>query len=87
MNPNNFTRPINTLIRDTGFQRIRVHDLRHTSARLMPLKGMRTKLVSERLGHASISITLDLYSHVWPDMHKHAASAMDRIFERAFGSA
>lgn len=83
INPNNVSRSFNALIRDSGLRRIRVHDLRHTSATLLLLAGTPAKIVSERLGHATIAITLDLYSHVLPDMQADAASAMDNILDRA----
>jgi len=46
----------------------------------MPLQGMHPKIVSERLGHASIGITLDTYSHVLPGMQAEAAQAFDALF-------
>lgn len=67
----------------TPLRRIRVHDLRHTSATLLLLAGTPAKIVSERLGHASVGITLDLYSHVLPDMQADAAAAMDGILDKA----
>ena len=60
---------------------IRLHDLRHTHATLMLKAGIHPKIVSERLGHASISITLDTYSHVLPGLQKAAAEKFDRLFE------
>jgi len=83
INPGNVARNFNALIRDTGLRRIRPHDLRHTSATLLLLAGTPAKIVSERLGHASVGITLDLYSHVLPDMQADAATAMDGILDRA----
>jgi integrase len=59
---------------------IRFHDLRHTSASLLLLADVNVKVVSERLGHASIQLTLDTYSHVLPTMQKAAAAKMDGIF-------
>jgi integrase len=55
----------------------RLHDLRHTCATLLLSRGVPVKVVSEMLGHASVSITLDIYSHVLPDMQESAARAMD----------
>ena len=49
-------------------------------ATLMLLQGVHPKIVSERLGHASIGITLDTCSHVLPDMQEEAASAFDHLF-------
>lgn len=64
-------------------RRIRIHDLRHTAATLLLGAGVPAKIVSERLGHATVSITLDLYSHVSPDMQADAAARMGAIFEPA----
>lgn len=83
INPGNVGRNFNALLRDTGLRRIRPHDLRHTSATLLLLAGTPAKIVSERLGHATVGITLDLYSHVLPDMQADAASAMDDILDSA----
>jgi integrase len=58
---------------------IRIHDIRHTAATMLLLQGIHPKVVSEMIGHSTISITLDLYSHVLPDMQKEAADAMDRL--------
>ncbi len=58
----------------------RFHDLRHTCATLLLTKGVHPKVVQELLGHSSISITLDTYSHVLPNMQEKAVKAMDEIF-------
>jgi len=58
---------------------IRFHDLRHTAATLLLLQGVHPKVVSEMLGHATVSMTLDTYSHVLPDMQKDATAALDRL--------
>ncbi len=65
------------------FPLIRFHDLRHTAATLMLLEGIHAKVVSERLGHATVAFTLDTYAHVLPSMGKEAAAAMDRLFASA----
>jgi integrase len=70
------------LMRRAGVPLIRFHDLRHTSATLLLLEGVPVKVVSEMLGHASISITLDLYAHVLPDMQRDAARMMQRLLTR-----
>jgi integrase len=59
-----------------GIRRIRFHDLRHTCATLLLLQRVNPKIVSELLGHSSVSITLDIYSHVLPDMQQEAAQAI-----------
>jgi integrase len=56
-----------------GLPGTRLHDLRHTHASLMLKAGVHPKVVSERLGHATISITLDTYSHVLPGIQEAAA--------------
>jgi integrase len=56
---------------------IRFHDLRHTAATLLLTQGVHVKVVSEMLGHASITLTLDTHSHLLPVMHASAAAAMD----------
>jgi integrase len=60
---------------------IRLHDLRHTHATLALQAGIHPKVVSERLGHATVAITLDTYSHAIPAMHEEAAT---RIAELVF---
>ncbi len=62
--------------------RIRLHDLRHTHATVALAAGEHPKIVSERLGHANIAITLDTYSHVVPGLQKEAAA---RIGALVFG--
>lgn len=77
------------LIRGSDLPRIRFHDLRHTAATIMLAKNIHPKVVSERLGHASIHITLDTYSHVLPHLQDEAATAMDQVlqFRSSDGSA
>lgn len=67
-------------LREASLPHIRFHDLRHAHATLMLSKGVHPKIVSERLGHASIGITLDTYSHVLPSMQQQAADAFDELF-------
>lgn len=59
---------------------ITFHDLRHTHATILLKNGENIKVISERLGHASIRMTLDTYSHVLPDMEQHTALLLDNIF-------
>jgi integrase len=58
----------------------RVYDLRHTCATLLLLAGESVKVVSERLGHASVSLTLDTYPHVLPTMQEAAADKLEVMF-------
>ena len=71
------TRSFKPLLSKAGLPHIRFHDLRHTCATLLLGKGVHAKFVQELLGHATISITLDTYSHVLPGMGDAAAGAMD----------
>lgn len=66
-------------LRAAGLPRIRFHDLRHTAATLLFRQGIHPKVVAEMLGHSTISVTLDIYSHVLPDMQREATRAMDRL--------
>lgn len=70
-------RSFKPLLKKAGLPSIRFHDLRHTCATLLLAKGVHPKLVQALLGHASIGITMDLYSHWAPAMGDQAASAME----------
>lgn len=61
---------------NAGLPAIRLHDARHTAATLALAAGVHPKVVSERLGHANISITMDTYSHVVEGMQEEAAKKM-----------
>jgi integrase len=71
-----------SLIRKAGLPDLRFHDLRHTSATLLLAQGVHPKIVQERLGHADISMTLNRYSHVTPDMQRSAADTLDAVFTK-----
>lgn len=58
---------------------VRVHDLRHTAASYLLSIGTHPKIVQELLGHSSITLTLDTYSHVLPALHREVAAQMDRL--------
>ncbi len=78
--PNTVTHAWIKLVRRTGIKPIRLHDARHTHASLMLKQGTHPKIVQERLGHASIQITLDTYSHVAPGLQEAAAARFDQAF-------
>lgn len=67
------------LIKKSGVRKIRFHDLRHTCASLLLSLGIHPKVVQEQLGHSSISMTLDTYSHLAPNMQGEAASALENL--------
>lgn len=83
MDDGNLRRAFARLVRDTSLPHVRFYDLRHTAATLMLRAGVHRKVVSERLGHATVSITLDTYSHVLPDLQRDAAQALDRLLGSA----
>ena len=64
-----------------SFDGLRLHDLRHTHASLMLQAGVHPKIVSERLGHASVAITMDTYSHVLPGLQENAAMQFSNLLE------
>jgi integrase len=65
------------VLKQAGLERIR--DLRRTTATILLGRGAHPKIVSEMLGHTSIAITLDFYSHVIPTMQRDAAAAFDAV--------
>jgi integrase len=67
------------LLKRAGLPQIWFHDLRHTCATLLLLRSIHPKYVQELLGHATIAITLDTYSHLIPGMGIHTARAMEDI--------
>jgi integrase len=75
------TRAWNRAVERAGVGPVRWHDLRHAHATLLLQQGIHPKIVSERLGHASIAITLDTYSHVLPGLQASAAVALDAVLE------
>lgn len=68
------------LLEKAGLPKVRFHDLRHTCATVLLAQGVHPKLVQEQLGHSQISLTLDTYSHVMPDMKREVAAKMDALF-------
>jgi len=79
LDPSTITHAFGKLIKKAGLPHIRFHDLRHTHATLMLKWGVHPKIVSERLGHANIGITLDTYSHVVPGLQEAAALRFDAL--------
>lgn len=77
LHPNSLTTRFRKLIATAGVPTIRFHDLRHTCATLLLSQGVHPKVVQERLGHADIAMTMNLYSHVTADMQRQAADALD----------
>ena len=89
MFPNRVGRPIEAynllyrsfhpLLERAGLPRMRFHDLRHTAATLLLAQGVHPKVVQEMLGHSTVSLTLDTYSHVIPGLQEEAAAKMEAL--------
>ncbi len=69
-------------VKHAGLKVIRFHDARHTHASYMLKQGIHPKVVQERLGHSSIQLTLDTYSHIAPGIQEKAAMRLDDIFKK-----
>jgi integrase len=72
-------RSLRPLLAKAGLPTIRFHDLRHSAATLLLAQGVHPKVVQELLGHSSIALTLDVYSHVLPTLQEEAAASMERV--------
>ncbi len=81
INPTNLRRrSLAPLLKRASLPAMTFQQLRHTAATILLLKNVNTKVVSEMLGHATIAITLDTYSHVLPNMQHSAVAAMEEAF-------
>lgn len=78
--PGNLRRSWQRITAAAGLPHLRIHDMRHAHATIMLGQGVHPKIVSERLGHASVNITLDTYSHVLPGLQEAAAAQLDAAF-------
>ena len=79
LDPEKVTKEFARTAKEAGFSGIRLHDLRHTHASLMLKAGASPKSISERLGHASISITMDVYAHLLPGIQEEAAQTFSKL--------
>ena len=73
-------------IRRLDIRQIRFHDLRHSHATHLLRAGVHPKVVSERLGHSRVGITLDTYSHVLPGMQEDAVQRIDAVLSKAIAA-
>ena len=76
MHPERVSKAFRAAVRRSGLPQIHLHDLRHTHATLALAAGVHPKVVSDRLGHATVAITLDIYSHVIPALSEEAAATV-----------
>jgi integrase len=79
IDPSNLRRAWGRIVKAAGLGHLRFHDLRHAHATLMLQQGVHPKVVSERLGHSGVGITLDIYSHVLPGLQAAAAAQLDSL--------
>jgi hypothetical protein len=68
---------VKALLARAGLPPMRLHDLRHSTATLLPSKGVHPRIVMETLGHSQISLTMDTYTHSLPTLQAEAAARLD----------
>jgi len=87
VDPGVLTHNFARIAKRAGLENVRFHDLRHTFASLMLLRGVPAKVISECLGHASVAFTLQTYSHILPGMHSEAMALLDQVLPAAVNGA
>ena len=80
VNPRNFSKEFSRIVTAAGVKRVTFHGLRHTHITHLLAAGEHVKVVSERAGHASVAITLEIYGHVIPGMQQDTARRVDAAF-------
>jgi len=80
IDPNALRKRFKKAVQETGISKYRWHDLRHMHASLLLKEDVHPKIVSERLGHSTVQLTLDRYSHVLPSLQASIAEKMDGWF-------
>lgn len=78
LDPSTVSHSFFRIVKEAGLK-VRFHDLRHSCASLMLREGIHPKIVSEMLGHSSVAITLDIYSHVTPGLQEAAAKSLNEV--------
>lgn len=81
LEPRTFTRIFEKLLKQAELPKVRFHDLRHTHATFLLLLGEHPKVVQERLGHSTISTTIDTYSHIIPGMQEKASDKLNAMLK------
>ncbi|GAF93136.1 unnamed protein product, partial [marine sediment metagenome] len=79
LDPSVLTHNFARIAKRSGLQNVRFHDLRHTFASLMLLRGAKPKVISEALGHSSVAFTMDAYSHIIEGMQSDAMALLDEV--------
>ncbi len=83
LNPERVVALFHRLLADAGLPDMRFHDLRHSAATILLVAGVHPKVVQERMGHSSIAMTMDIYSHVLPSMQQEVADKIDDMFSHS----
>ena len=79
VDPNAVTKAFTHIVRETGLPRLTLRDMRHAHATLLLMDNVHLKVVSERLGHSTVTVTADIYSHVLPEIDRQASLVIDRM--------
>ena len=82
-NPETALKLFGVLLSEADLSHMRLHDLRHSAATILLVRGVHPKIVQEMLGHSKISMTMDVYSHVLPSMQQSATDKMNDAFKRS----
>ncbi|MDI3509118.1 MAG: hypothetical protein PWP55_1310 [Clostridiales bacterium] len=80
--PDYITHAFKKILAKLELPNVRFHDLRHTHATLLLEQGVHPEVVQERIGHSSITITLDTYSHLVPNLQQEAAQKIDDMLSK-----
>src|SRR5260370_27020955 len=80
--PSNLFTAFKRLLIEAGLPNIRFHDLRHSAASFLAKLNVHPKVVQEILGHSTISMTMDTYSHLFPSTPQKAIHKLDELFKR-----
>ena len=83
IDPESITRDFRGIVDRSGLPYLTLHGLRHAHATLALTAGVNLKIVSERLGHSTVAVTVDTYSHVLPGMQEEAAQAVEDLLAEA----
>jgi integrase len=82
IDPRNFTEQFERAIKQANLPRVRFHDMRHSHATMLLLHNVQPKIVQDRLGHSTISMTMDTYSHILPGMQEEATEKVRQALQR-----
>lgn len=82
LDPSHLRQRFDKFLKEAGLPDVRFHDLRHSAATILLSMGVPAKVVQEILGHSQISMTMDIYSHVLPDMQQQAMDKMNELFRQ-----